>query len=99
MRTKNFYVQNPFHSMMMIIIVILLVSLVFMVTVKANIGDMEEIRYVEVHIKYGDTLWNLAKQFTPKNKDVRKTLYEISVINEMNSLEIYPGQIIKIPIE
>ncbi|WP_053957207.1 cell division suppressor protein YneA [Inediibacterium massiliense] len=99
MRTKNFYVQNPLHSMMIIIIVIFLVSLVFMITVKANIEKEEDIRYVEVHIKYGDTLWNLAKQFTPKNKDVRKTLHEISIINEMNSLEIYPGQIIKIPIE
>lgn len=54
--------------------------------------------YFEVKVIEGDTLWNIAKEYLPLNYDIRKMIYNIKEINEIESANIYPGDIIKIPI-
>jgi hypothetical protein len=53
--------------------------------------------YSEIVIQYGDTLWNLAREFGPGNQDVRETVYEICRINDISVGGIYPGQAILVP--
>lgn len=54
--------------------------------------------YYEVEVAEGDTLWNIALNYLPKGKDVRKLVYEINELNENKTNYIYPGEIIKVPI-
>ena len=54
--------------------------------------------YNEVKIVKGDTLWMIALESMPEGYDVREMIYKIKVINEMDISNIYPGDIIKIPI-
>ena len=51
----------------------------------------------EVRIVSGDTLWDIAKEYGPRNQDIRKTVYDICVYNGIKAGEIYPGQVIYIP--
>jgi nucleoid-associated protein YgaU len=62
-----------------------------------ELGEENKEKYVEIYIKPGDTLWDLARKFGNSNKDVRKIVFEICEINHLDTLNIYPGQMIKIP--
>lgn len=53
--------------------------------------------YSEIVIQYGDTLWDLAQEFGPDDKDVREIIHEICRINNISAETIYPGQTILIP--
>ena len=52
-----------------------------------------------VVVQNGDTLWNLARRYYGTKTDLRKVIYEIKEINNMNNSDIRPGQQIKIPLE
>lgn len=56
-------------------------------------------KHIEVEVVKGDTLWNIAKENNPNNADIRKVVYKIMKFNKMDSANIKPGDIIKIPIE
>lgn len=53
--------------------------------------------YAYVLIEEGDTLWDIAKLYTDEDKDIRKSVHNIQVINDKLSKNIYPGEIIKVP--
>lgn len=55
--------------------------------------------YKEVLVKEGDTLWNIAIENMPAKYDVRKMIFEIREFNNMADVDIYPGDLIKIPIK
>ncbi len=48
-------------------------------------------------MKYGDTLWDIAKKHMPDDYDIRKMVYELREFNNMKDVNIYPGDVIKIP--
>lgn len=53
--------------------------------------------YIEIEVKNGDTLWKIAKENNPQNQDIRKVVYRIMKINKMNTANIKPGDVIKVP--
>ncbi|AOT72917.1 cell division suppressor protein YneA [Geosporobacter ferrireducens] len=88
-----------FMRCLALIILLLVASTGLLMKISSAESIRKEKNYFEMYIKSGDTLWDLAKRYTPKGKDLRKTIYEISILNELDSTDIYPGQIIKIPIQ
>lgn len=50
-----------------------------------------------VIVRSGDTLWDLVSQYYQYNGDIRAAIYEVREINELDSVELYPGQLIYIP--
>ncbi|MCT4618765.1 MAG: LysM peptidoglycan-binding domain-containing protein [Marinisporobacter sp.] len=100
MQIKQLRIVNKSRFISVVVVILLLVYFCNSIIFKANIAEgTNGIKCVKIHIKDGDTIWDLAKKFTPKEKDIRKTIYEISSINNLDTLDIYPGQIIKIPID
>lgn len=62
-----------------------------------------EIGYKEECIVVGDTLWNISKQEAQynkyfENKDIREIVNEIKRTNNLENLDLYEGQKIRIPI-
>lgn len=66
----------------------------FLTKVNANINK----DYIIVTVRDGDTLWNIAKTHKP-HEDIRKSIYKIEHLNNIDKSIIYPGQQLKIPIE
>lgn len=89
---KRFYL---FLVTVLAICFIALISIFFKVKAYSLSYDLE---YHQVEVVEGDTLWNIALDYLPEGKDVRKLVYEINVLNENKTNYIYPGDIIKVPI-
>lgn len=59
--------------------------------------DAETIKYVVVE---GDRLWNIAQNETGfDNLDPRDVVDQIQKINNLDSVDIYPGDVILIPVK
>ena len=76
------------------ILIFLLVGL-FNISVAKSNKEMEIIDYTIVP---GQTLWSIAREYTPNSKDIRDTIHEIKDLNNMQDSNIYAGQTIKIKI-
>lgn len=63
-----------------------------------NAESLTKVTYSEIEVQAGDTLWNLAKEFGPNNKDTREVIYEICKVNDISAESIYPGQALLIPV-
>ena len=61
----------------------------------ASASDIPQ--YTIVKVQSGDTLWSLAKEYGPNNKDVRKVIFDIEQINDINASELQAGMEISIP--
>ncbi|MDD4563865.1 MAG: LysM peptidoglycan-binding domain-containing protein [Eubacteriales bacterium] len=63
-----------------------------------NAESLTKTTYSEIRVQTGDTLWDLAREFGPDNKDIRKIVYEICKVNDVSAESIYPGQTLLIPV-
>lgn len=75
------------------ILVFILIGLFNISIAKTDKAEAEIITYT---ITKNETLWSIAKQFTPDTKDIRQTIYEIEKLNNMKDATIYEGQTIQI---
>lgn len=62
-----------------------------------NSESLMKTTYSEIRIQTGDTLWDIAQELGPDNKDVREVVYEICQINDITADNIHPGQTILVP--
>lgn len=92
--------KKRFMFTIIIIIFILFFGLFFSIYAIINKAECtQDIKYIEVYVQDGDTIWNIAKQYVSNNRDIRDLIYEIGQINNLKDYNIYPGDIIRIPIE
>ena len=89
MRIKN---KSKFIRSISILVILLLA---LFNTSNAKI-DNREAETIEYTITSGETLWSIAKKYTPNNKDIRQTIYEIEELNNLDNATIYAGQTIQI---
>ena len=54
--------------------------------------------FKEYYVLKGDNLWNISLKHMPKDYDVRRMVYDIKMLNEMDQSFIVAGETIKIPI-
>ncbi|NLM13339.1 MAG: LysM peptidoglycan-binding domain-containing protein [Epulopiscium sp.] len=55
-------------------------------------------KYEEVHIKKGDTLWDIAKKYKPSHQNLKQYVCTIKEFNHMKSDRLYAGEKIIIPV-
>jgi len=79
----------------------LVLLLTGVVVARANDGTAGSIvtAHVEHQVVLGDTLWDIAAEYTAPGDDVRDTIHDIKVANELPSSVIVTGQILSIPLD
>lgn len=65
-------------------------------TAKANAQNGNR-QLMPIQVRSGDTLWALVDDNYDHQGDIRKAIYEVQQINNLNGGNIQPGQIIYIP--
>jgi len=57
------------------------------------------LKYHEIYVMDGDTLWQIAARYVTDQEDIRELIWQIRQINHLDkNASIYPGQKLKIPI-
>lgn len=60
-----------------------------------SVGGIEgEIK--EIMVEKGDTLWSIAQRFYPKEDDIRKYIFHMKQINQLDGALLVPGQRLKL---
>lgn len=60
--------------------------------------EYQESELVEVVVRRGDTVWDLANEHLGSDTNIQKQIMNIYVLNDLSSEEaIVPGQVLKIP--
>ena len=81
------------------VIIILTVSFLFSgIFCPAVAQDLSGEKYIEVTVESGDTLWQIAKEYGPADKDIRETIYDICKINKISAETLYEGIVIMVPV-
>lgn len=88
---------NKFKRFMFLSILLISI-LVFTSTLTLNAYSKDIPQYNYITVEEGDTLWTIASNYTEKsNTDIRKLVYEISYENNIYNASIYPGDVIRVP--
>ncbi len=95
---KKYRIKSKFRfTLFMTIAILLFFSAAGTAVGMNNAESLTKPVYTEIVIQSGDTLWDLAQEFGPADKDVREVVYDICQYNEISADSIYPGQTIMIP--
>ncbi len=95
---KSYRIKNKFRFITFLTVLMLITA--FGSSAIFGLGDAagsDKTQYVSVKVEAGDTLWNLAKEYGPSNVDLRRVIYEIEKINNIDAGSLQTGMIITIP--
>lgn len=93
--------QKPVKRVQQLIRFMTIISLVMVVTflgLTMYARSQEPLEFAKVTITQGDTLWSIAKAYHNSNRDIRDIIEEIRRTNQLTTAQIYPGQVILIPL-
>lgn len=97
---KRYVIVNPRRFFIFLTFVFMILSVIlfiFINSTKAH-SSIYEVKYKEYYILEGDNLWDISSRNIPDGYDIRKMIYEIKELNQMDTSCIYAGDIIKIPV-
>ena len=100
MKSKRYVIVDSkrFFAFITFIFVISAIAITLMFqTPKAHSSLYSQI-YKEYEILEGDSLWEISIANMPTDYDVRRMVYDIKKLNNMETSYIYQGDTIKIPI-
>lgn len=92
-RGKNRRKPNKLKSITTISILLFALFLLLGNTTAHADKEKEVICYT---VSQGETLWSIAKQYIDEKTDIRKYIYEIEQLNNMETATIYAGQTIQL---
>lgn len=95
---RKIVIKNKFRFICFLFVVFTLLS-ILLVSV-SNFGKVYSKsydRFATYYVESGDTLWEIAEKNNVNNKDVRKLIYEIKELNNIDTM-LYIGQEIIIPL-
>lgn len=75
------------------------IGIIFMSALSVvNAYSYKEITPVNVVVREGDTLWEIAEKYGDGG-DIRKYIYEIKKLNNMKDSEIIAGMVLQVPVK
>lgn len=91
---KKYVLKNRRRFYIFIMLVSITLSCIFFAS--AVNGADTNAAYTTVTVEKGDTLWDLAKEYSKKG-DIRQYIYKIEKANNLTDSTIFEGDILKLP--
>lgn len=80
---------------MLLTTICVLMSIFFVVS--ANAGD-EPVKYEEVFVEFGDTVWSIAAEYADEDTDIRRYVQEIEELNDLGRGGLIAHTVISVPV-
>ena len=97
--TKRYRISNRFRFTVFVVLTIILLTTAINFALGLNTAASLTIQdYMDVEIKSGDTLWNIAQTYMPDDMDTRKAVYQLCSLNDISADPLYAGMTIQVPI-
>jgi hypothetical protein len=99
-RKHHYRIVDPVRFFLAVVISIMILIFAGYSIIGATQAQAAAIRtYKQVTIQDGDNLWNLIEMYNPDSRiDMRKAMYDVYEINDIDESDIVPGEKIFIPI-
>ena len=94
---KTYRIKNKFRFTLFVAVMVVVFSVLIGAIAPVKVHADSSIRYVEVKVCGGDTLWSLASEYGDQNKDIRENIYDICRINGISAETLREGDTIIIP--
>lgn len=92
--SKRAVLNKVFSAVVGILLLSILLTAVFSFI---GFGESSS-NFIRHEIESGESLWSIASQYHNQDIDIRKVIYEIKKINNINSSLITPGRELIIPL-
>ena len=97
--SKNYRIKSRFRFTVFVVLTIVLMTTAVNFALGLNTAACSTVQeYMDVEIKSGDTLWNIAETYMPDNMDTREAVYQICSLNDISADELYAGMTIQVPV-
>jgi len=97
---NRYKVVNMFRFKLFVILSLVIILIFTLYNLNAFSLNKEDYNnYIEILVKDGDTIWNIAKKYNSDGNDLRQLVYDISKINDVEDSVIVPGQKIIVPLD
>ena len=97
--SKNYRIKSRFRFTVFVVLTIVLMTTAANFALGLNTAASSTVQeYMDVEIKSGDTLWNIAETYMPDNMDTREAVYQICSLNDLSADELYAGMTIQVPV-
>lgn len=89
---------TPTTTLSRVAVFLTVLALAIFILLAAGVQAGDEVRPTETHVVgQGETLWDIAAEFTAPGGDVRETLYDIRTMNRIEGSVISIGQAVIVP--
>lgn len=96
-RHKRYRIVSKARFYIFMLSILVLMFIVFY-TFKVDARGLSELKTDAVYVESGDTLWTLSVKYVNSNMDIRDYIDGVIKYNNLQSLNIKPGQLIYMPI-
>jgi len=86
---------------MKMVVLFLLIFALWSITPLANSNAyLASSIYGSISVKSGDTVWGIATKYVTDQEDIRELAQAIKEVNGLNNnVQIFPGQVLKVPLK
>jgi nucleoid-associated protein YgaU len=84
-------------SIRLLVIISLIAMILLLLASSVGAGQVADAT-VEHRVVSGETLWDIAGDYTPNGESVRRTVSEIRRLSSIDGSTIHPGQVLTVPI-
>lgn len=97
--TIRYRINNRVRFTLFVVLVILFITTFANFALGLNTADSATyVEYTEVKVMSGDTLWSIADTYMDDHSDIRRSVYELCQINEINASQLQAGMTLLVPV-
>lgn len=99
MRQHHYRIVNPIRFFLFILVLVFTVTVAIYGLFGSGNAEAASLRtYAQVVVQPSDTLWSIASSYNSGYGDIREIVHDIYEINDLESGNIHPGDVVFVPV-
>ncbi len=97
--THRYRINNRVRFTLFVVLVILFITTFANFALGLSTANSATyVEYTEVKVMSGDTLWSIADTYMDDHSDIRRSVYELCQINDINASQLQAGMTLLVPV-